>query len=74
MEQDIQIDYQLYLEELEIAKKYPKYCGTCIGWGVLYDRNGDKTGICPDCVGQGKCPRCATDLANRSCPSCGWKE
>lgn len=74
MEQEFQIDYQLYLEEREMAQKYPNYCEICLGWGALYGLEGEKTGNCPDCVGQGNCPRCATALTGHSCPSCDWQQ
>jgi hypothetical protein len=57
-------------------KKWPKACVKCGGdGGLMSDDNEESDDIddividpCPDCLGQGKCPRCAVKLP------AGWKE
>lgn len=49
MEADFDIEYQLYIEEKEVAASDPNYCATCINWRVIIDRIGDSS-PCPDCT------------------------
>lgn len=62
-------------------------CEACEGKGVVtvYDfvpygigfTSMPTTDICPDCVGNGRCPVCGAELADDpddlKCEACGWK-
>ena len=52
-------------------KQWPDHCWTCEGCGKTDD--GD---LCPDCIGEGACPRCGEFIGtayDKPCPSCGFE-
>lgn len=82
-------------EVREFKSRFPAYCRTCKGWGAsfgTYDPSPSGVSLsagsmpdvepCPDCVDNGRCPRCGKQLLSadqldtgvgpESCPDCGW--
>lgn len=74
----------------DFADQYPGFCRTCMAWGGHF--NELDTGhtpeshdeafagftFCPDCLDQGKCPRCSSPNCgiknhNDICNSCGFE-
>lgn len=72
----------------EFDERYPAYCRTCQGFGLVGDVGySPEDGFpepCPDCIEKGRCPRCGViGLQLRldgdgdvmaDCLRCGWTE
>lgn len=62
------------------SAQWPNHCRRCDGYGGEWSGHGDDSDFtdCPDCLEQGKCPRCGTaeaepdQFVSEKCHICGF--